>query len=117
MQNGKSTHSAINSSNYIWTTYEWMHKNIIREIRTIVNFLGVDVSENRIIRVCEKHSFKNRYGRNPGDEHRKNQWGRKGIIGDWENWFDNEMLQKTQEDYDKYLELLEKEEINEFTKN
>ena len=48
---------------------------------------------NRIDEIVEKYSFKNQTGRNPGDLN-KNSFLRKGISGDWVNYFNNQSCKK-----------------------
>lgn len=80
---------------YIWTTYEWMLENIVREVMLIDNYLGEKTALNKIMKVCKEHEFKAKSGRPQGKEKRKDTWRRKGIIGDWLNWFDVPMLKHT----------------------
>ncbi len=91
---------------YIWTTYEWMLEDIEREVIAITNFLGKPINEKRVYNVCRKHSFKQKTGREPGVEARRNRWRRKGIIGDWINWFTPKLLELTQEPQETYWEKL-----------
>lgn len=103
MLDGYSTRNKIYTEiPYIWTSYEWMKDDIEREINTIVTFLGVPVTDRFLRRVARMHSFKNRSGRDPGQEIRKNTWRRKGAMLDWVNWYDSEMTEFTrvvQEEY------------------
>jgi hypothetical protein len=48
--------------------------------------------EDRLREISEKYSFKNQTGRNPGDEN-KHSFLRKGIAGDWKNYFSKEANQ------------------------
>ena len=50
---------------------------------------NVQPDEDRLRKISEKYSFKNQTGRNPGDEN-KLSFLRKGIAGDWRNYFSNE---------------------------
>lgn len=93
-------------SRYIWTAYEWMKEDTLEEIRTIVKFIGEDVDDTHVVNTVRKHSFKAKSGRSPGNEDRKNIWRRKGVVGDYLNWFDEGMMYITEEDYATYQEKL-----------
>jgi len=105
MSNGYSTrnHTKTNLP-YIWTTYEWMLDNIVREVAAIDKFLGENTPLSRITTVCNAHSFKVRTGRKQGSEVRRDTWRRKGIIGDWINWFTLKMFKDTECDQSLYWE-------------
>ena len=79
---------------YIWTTYEWMLEDTLREVTTILQFLGVKVTKGHA-QIVDSHSFKNKSGRNPGEEARHDTWRRKGQMLDWVNWYNEEMLSLT----------------------
>ena len=53
---------------------------------------NVQPDENRLREISEKYSFKNQTGRNPGEEN-KLSFLRKGIAGDWKNYFSKEASQ------------------------
>lgn len=88
---------------YIWTCYEWLRDDPFTEFSTLVDFLEESIKQN-LGYTIQQHSFKAKSGRKPGSEDRKDLWRRKGVVGDWENWFDDEMIEKSQELYDKYYE-------------
>lgn len=79
---------------YIWTTYEWMLEDTLREVAAILKFLGVKVTKGHA-QIVDSHSFKKKSGRNPGEEARQNTWRRKGQMLDWINWYNAEMLSLT----------------------
>lgn len=91
---------------YIWTSYEWMKEDIIKEVGLITEFLGVHIPESNIVKVCERHDFKNKSGREIGKEKRNDRWRRKGVIGDWINWFTVEHLELTHEPQIQYWRKL-----------
>lgn len=97
--------------NYIWTTYEWMKEDTLREISKIVEFLGPALPEKHIQRVVNRNSFKAKTGgREAGTEMRTSLWRRKGVVGDYLNWFDEEMMYLTENEYEKYWEIVNNEE-------
>jgi len=108
---GCSTRNFVHyKGNYIWTAYEWMKEDNLFEISRINEFLEGNVSERRLLNVVNNHAFKNKSkGRSPGVEVRKDLWRRKGVVGDYENWFDDEMLEYTRKDFSDYLDILDKE--------
>jgi hypothetical protein len=110
MQKGASTYSGgekrHTNSGYIWTSYEWMKQDIQKQVREISDFLGIKVTDRRIEHICEKHSFKNKSGRKPGEEKRNDRWRRKGIIGDWINWFNPRLLNQTADFQHAYWQKL-----------
>lgn len=97
---------------YIWTSYHWLKNNLFREIKTIVRYLGLNIKDSEIKRVCLKHSFQRRAGRAPGEEVRTNEWFRKGEEGDWENWFDEKMVAESADSDKKYWDAIKSEEGN-----
>jgi len=101
-----STRALNKTSNYVWTTYEWLKEDTYGEITKILDVLGLDYFPVTIEKLVEKYSFKNLTGRNPGEEDRKDTFARKGIVGDWKEWFTPEMLERTEEVYSKYYEKI-----------
>jgi len=78
---------------YIWTTYEWLQRDTEMEIRTILDFLGFEIDDVVIKNNIRKHSFRNKSGREPGQEKRVDEWRRKGVNDDWKNFFTKEMYE------------------------
>lgn len=107
MSSGYSTrkHSASHHS-YIWTTYEWMLDDIYKEAALIDQYLGVGTKLEKIRQICDALSFQSITGREQGEEERDNGWIRKGIIGDWINWFDVDMLNYTSKAQQQYWKQL-----------
>jgi hypothetical protein len=71
--------------------YEDLKKQPVRELEGILNYLGLVTDKKRIERVVSEHSFTSRTGRRPGEE-RKESALRKGIVGDWKNYFDQDCI-------------------------
>lgn len=114
---GNSTHSYIPTfKNYIWTTYEWLLADTIKEVSTICNQFGFynshKVTDSDLHTTVFRHSFEVRTGRKPGEEERTNAWIRKGINKDWVNWFDDSMVAITEELQVKYNERMLGEMVN-----
>ncbi len=88
---------------HIWTTYEWLKENPVRELKIIGEFIGRN-SYMSIEDAVALHSFELvSGGRSPGEEDRKNIWARKGIVGDWHNWLDDELISVTADDHLAYM--------------
>ncbi len=113
MTENNSTHSTEFSipeiDNYGWTTYEWLKEDTIKEIQRILKLFKIDIVNPWIFHTVDKHSFKNKTGREPGEEDRKNTWTRKGVVGDWTKWFNTEMIDTTRKLTDEYYSRIRKE--------
>jgi len=94
---------------YIWTCYEWLKSDVYKEMDSITKFIDSEL-EKPLPRIIEKHSFGRQTGRVPGQERRDDVRRRKGIVGDWENWFDTDMLEATQHVHEQYHLRLHAEE-------
>ena len=71
-------------------TYENLLTDTINVMGQAINKVcNVKPDEDRLREISEKYSFKNQAGRNPGDEN-KFSFLRKGIAGDWKNYFSKE---------------------------
>ena len=72
------------------TLYRALIHNPHKEFSSICQFLNWDIPPDLLYRVVQRHSFENRTGRKPGElnpfSHR-----RKGVSGDWVNYFDREL--------------------------
>jgi hypothetical protein len=71
--------------------YEDLLRDGVRELNNILDFLKIELGEKRIDAYYKKYSFKQQTGRNPGTED-KNAFLRKGISGDWKNYFTGECI-------------------------
>jgi len=95
----------FNRMPYIWTTYEKLKENTVREVKAITSFFGIERSDMQIARIVESNDFKQRSGREVGEEKREDLWRRKG---DWENHFDSNMVMKTQFLSDMYWQIVKR---------
>ncbi len=98
---------------YIWTCYEWMHLQAEEEVRRITEWLGLEgITDDFIHAVVSRHSFETKARRKQGDEDRRDLWRRKGILGDWKNWFDDEMIEASRGIQEKYQSIIASEVKN-----
>jgi len=67
--------------------YEDLHQNTATTLKSICNYLDIDITEDRLQAAVSNFSFDRLSGgRMPGDEH-STSFYRKGIIGDYRNHF------------------------------
>jgi hypothetical protein len=71
--------------------YEELLINCAGQLSKLFDWLELSVSPEDIEKTVEIHSFKNRSNRNPGQEN-INSFFRKGISGDWKNYFDRNCI-------------------------
>lgn len=62
-----------------------------KEIRRVLEHLGLKRSDRTVKKVIARNSFRAKSGRNAGQEH-KGAVLRKGIVGDWKNYYDEECI-------------------------
>lgn len=72
--------------------YERLMKNPAEKLKLISTFLDLFVDDIAVEQVVEHHLFKSLTGRNPGKEI-KDSAQRKGIVGDWENYFNQDCME------------------------
>lgn len=66
--------------------YEDMIVNEMGQFEKIINHCEIDISEIQLREIVSRHSFVSRSGRKPGEEDISSHY-RKGISGDWNNYF------------------------------
>ena len=91
---------------FVWTCYEWLKEDTEREIKKLFELAKIPLRDSLIKAAIKNNSFKVKSQRKEGEENRKDLWRRKGVNGDWVNWFDEKMVKDTQEENDRYYELL-----------
>ena len=70
--------------------YEDAIKDEHAVFKRIISYCDIDISDAALNAAIDRHSFENRAGRKPGEED-VNSHHRKGISGDWQNYFDNKL--------------------------
>ena len=74
--------------------YEDLRINAVNELRRVVKELSHrELNAELATTIVNKHSFENVSGRRAGQENKKS-FLRKGIVGDWKNYFDEYARQK-----------------------
>jgi hypothetical protein len=91
---------------YVWVDYSLLLNKTAYCVDRIVKLLDLDTSKD-IENVVENHSFVRKSNRKPGEEKRSDLWRRKGIVGDWTNWFDDELYLSTLDDTNNYETLMD----------
>ncbi|MFC1857808.1 sulfotransferase domain-containing protein [Thermodesulfobacteriota bacterium] len=80
----------LNRKNVIYTRYEDLHRNTSAELRRIVlERTGKEISNSEAKQIAAEFSFSRQTKRQVGKE-KKNSFLRKGIIGDWKNYFNQQ---------------------------
>jgi len=72
------------------TNYRRLTGNSREEFAAICRFLGWSIEPRLLNRVVDRHAFDKRTGRHPGDVNPFSHL-RKGVDGDWRNYFDREL--------------------------
>lgn len=76
-----------NNENVHIVKYENLLKQAPFELEKVIQFLDLKTKERKVLEeIVEKYSFKNQSKRKPGEENKKS-FLRKGIAGDWKNYF------------------------------
>ena len=72
-------------------SYEELKIHPIDTLLNICKYLEISTTRNAIERVLMRHSFESKSGRKPGQE-KKDSFLRKGVVGDWRNYFNEECV-------------------------
>jgi hypothetical protein len=80
-----------------YARYEDLRAQTLSEIKRICSTLSRDVSDDCVAHAVEEFSFERVSGRPPGQEN-KHSFLRRGVVGDWRNYFTRESCQV----FDKY---------------
>ncbi|MEM6299905.1 MAG: sulfotransferase domain-containing protein [Bacteroidota bacterium] len=87
------TSQCIDDPNICLIKYEDLLKQASEKLNEAISFLGYpSVKEKQLDKIVEAYSFKNLTKRKPGEES-KQSFLRKGVAGDWKNYFNHESRQ------------------------
>ncbi len=85
--------SYTDSQNSLIIKYEDLLLDPISELSKSIEFLGYNERDKELLKkIADEFSFKNMSNRNPGVEN-KSSFLRKGIAGDWKNYFTDESIE------------------------
>jgi len=80
----------LSKNNVIFTHYEKLLDSPEEELRKILHLLGYsNIARSTLLHAIDKYSFSKQSGRNPGNEN-PSSFLRKGVAGDWVNYFSSE---------------------------
>lgn len=82
--------------------YEDMIADEVGQFEKIIHYCEIDISRQRLHEIIKSNSFVNRTGRRPGDEDVSSHY-RKGISGDWENYFTDRIKTRFKERFGQHL--------------
>jgi len=82
-----------NYDNCLVLKYEELKSNIEKCTINIVDYCGLQIETSTIRKSIERNDFSRLSGRKSGEEN-KSSFLRKGIVGDWKNHFNDELLNK-----------------------
>ena len=103
-----------NRKNSLILIYEEMSKDPKTHVAKIANFIGHEISENAVDLIVENSTvekispkFKEMYKNFPAWNLEKSLFVRKGVVGDWMNYFSTEQSEYVDAKCKEYLEPLE----------
>jgi len=76
----------------LWVKYEDLKRDAIGELLGVMRYVELPIDEKIAEVAVSKFSFESQSGRIPGQENRA-AFLRKGIVGDWQNYFDEECIE------------------------
>ncbi len=91
----------INSEDLL-VRYEDLNKDEQAGFEKIISYCNIQVSDKALAEAIDRHSFEKRAGRKPGEED-VNSHHRKGISGDWRNYFDKKLTKEFKERFGNVL--------------
>ena len=110
--NGKAMHfisdiqsswlPVCNSGGALLVRYEDMIADEVGQFEKICEYCGMSISREQLHGIIQRHSFVNRAGRKPGEEDITSHY-RKGISGDWKNYFTDRIKEKFKQEFGQIL--------------
>jgi lipopolysaccharide transport system ATP-binding protein len=91
------------NSGHLLVRYEDLIRDEHAFFKKIISYCGIAVAGDASLEAAiDLHSFENRAGRKPGEED-VNSHHRKGISGDWRNYFDASLIREFKDRYGEVL--------------
>ncbi len=90
------------NTDHLLVRYEDLNRNAYGCFKRIFSYCGIDVDKNALNAAVSAHSFSSHTGRKRGEED-VNSHHRKGIIGDWKNYFDRKLVEAFKERFGPVL--------------
>lgn len=84
--------NSVERSTLVFTSYEELRYDAAAELSRVVTCLGRAASQDTIESAVRNNSFKFLSGRAPGTVD-NSSYLRKGVVGDWQNYFSNEAVE------------------------
>jgi len=109
-----SNHYDFGDFNYVWTTYEWLKEDTVGEVQTALRtlFHGQTIPRTQFIeKFVQAHGFKQKSGREVGTEKRDDLWRRKGTVGDYKNWFNDDCYKSLERHQNLYNGIVNREKL------
>jgi lipopolysaccharide transport system ATP-binding protein len=91
----------IDNENLI-VRYEDLIRDEQAEFKKIISYCNIDMTDDALSAAVNRHSFENRAGRKRGEED-VNSHHRKGVSGDWQNYFDEKLIREFKKRYGNVL--------------
>lgn len=89
-------------SGHLLVRYEDLIRDEHAFFEKIISYCGIGVADEALTAAIDLHSFESRAGRKPGEED-VNSHHRKGISGDWRNYFDDQVKSVFKEKFGRVL--------------
>lgn len=101
IENWKMYNNGFTHPNYMLITYEELNKRRAHTLRKALRFLGIQKNTRQIRRIVVRNNFKHKTGRKEGTGSNQS-FRRKGIIGDHENYLNEENTNKLNKIMEEY---------------
>lgn len=89
-------------SDELFVKYEDLIADEYTQFKRIIDHCQIKIEDARLREVVKKNSFENRSGRQKGEEDVQSHY-RKGVVGDWRNYFTDNLKAEFKERYGEIL--------------
>ena len=97
----------------LYVKYEDMVRNPRNVLNQVASFLGKELSEDVMESILRKSSFQSmeknpniNYTGDPGFDLSASKFMRKGTVGDWKNYFNEEQMREVEQEYEQKVKSL-----------